>query len=84
MNIAQRVKEKIQKACPDTFSLYAGYGLVGGRYVRFPQGVQLSESRNKSGRVVSALYQYADDSKLKYTYNTRSGSYTLEHNLSNH
>lgn len=60
--------------CHDAYSLYAGYGMVNGQYIRFPQGVQLSERRNAKGRVTHAVYQYADNSKLTFTYSENRGS----------
>lgn len=75
--IAQTVKETIERDCPGTFSLYAGYGMVGGKYVRFPQGAQLREKRNRQGRVTLAEYRYADDSTLLYTYSTKTERYGL-------
>lgn len=62
--IANQVKDTILNKCPGTFSLYAGYGMVSGDYVRFPQGVQIQDKRNAQGRCIKAAYQYSDDSKL--------------------
>ena len=64
---------KLAGQCSDAFSLYAGYGMNKGEYIRFPQGVQLSERRNDKGRVTNAVYIYADGSKLTYSYNESRG-----------
>ena len=77
-SIANQVKEVIFNKCPATFSLYAGYGMAGGEYVRFPQGVQLQDKRNDSGRCIKAVYKYADDSTLTYSYSTKTENYTLK------
>lgn len=66
MPIAQQVKEIIETKCPGTFSLYAGYGMAGGQYVRWPTGCQEAEKRNKLGQCVMAHYRYADNSTLTY------------------
>ena len=66
MNIAQQVKETIESKCPGTFSLYAGYGMAEGKYVRWPTGVQEKETRNDKGQCSMARYRYADDSTLTY------------------
>lgn len=75
--IADTIRETILEKCPGTFSLYAGYGMIGGNYVRFPQGSQVSEKRNRNGRVISAEYIYADGSTLAYRYSEATGSYSL-------
>lgn len=77
MNIAQRVKNTIEKECPGTFSLYAGYGMAKGEYVRFPNGLAQREKRNESGRCTLAEYVYADGSILVYRYSTTTETYTL-------
>jgi hypothetical protein len=77
MKLAEKVKLMIEADSPSCFSLYAGYGMAGGKYVRFPVGAQLAERRNENGRVTRALYKYADDSCLEYKYNPRNESYTL-------
>lgn len=76
--IANQVKGTILNKCPGTFSLYAGYGMTGGNYVRFPHGVQIQDKRNQQGRCTNAVYKYADDSKLTYNYSTKTGNYTLK------
>ena len=78
VSIANQVKEAILNKCPATFSLYAGYGMAGGEYVRFPHGVQIQDKRNLQGRCIKAVYKYADDSKLTYSYSTKTGNYTLK------
>lgn len=76
MNIAQQVKQTIETKCPDTFSLYAGYGMAGGQYVRWPTGRQEAETRNEKGQCAMARYRYADNSTL--TYKRRpDNNYTL-------
>ena len=75
--IAQRVKDIITRECPQTFSLYAGYGLNDGTAVHFPTGVMIRENRNDKGRVTLAEYQYADDSRLTFRYREDNG-YTLK------
>jgi hypothetical protein len=80
MTLAEKTKALIENRCPDCFSLYAGYGLDNGRYVRFPGGVLLSETRNDKGRCMSARYQYADSSTLKYQFSPGRGTYTLKAN----
>lgn len=78
MTIAQNIKEKLEKIELAAYSLYAGYGMTySGKYVRFETGVQLTEKKNRLGRVVKAVYQYADDSKLEYTYKEGDG-YSLK------
>lgn len=79
-SMANQVKSIILNKCPGTFSLYAGYGMAGGEYVRFPQGVQIQEKRNSQGRCIKAVYKYADDSKLTYSYSTKTEAYTLKVN----
>ena len=66
MTIAQQVKEIIESQCPGTFSLYAGYGMAEGKYVRWPTGVQEKETRNDKGQCSMARYRYADNSTLTY------------------
>ena len=66
MTIAQQVKETIESKCPGTFSLYAGYGMANGEYVRWPTGVQEKETRNDKGQCSMARYRYADNSTLTY------------------
>lgn len=66
MTIAQQVKETIESQCPGTFSLYAGYGMVNGAYVRWPTGMQEKETRNDKGQYSMARYRYADGSTLTY------------------
>ena len=76
MTIAQQIKATIETKCPCTFSLYAGYGMAGGQYVRWPTGRQETEKRNEKGQCVMARYRYADNSTL--TYKRRPGNeYTL-------
>jgi len=75
--LAEVTKSMIENLCPSTFSLYAGYGLNGGEYVRFPQGAQLHEKRNDKGRVINARYRYADGSELVYSYSTAQETYKL-------
>lgn len=77
-SIANQVKETILNKCPSTFSLYAGYGMTGGDYVRFPHGAQIKDKRNAQGRCIKAVYKYADDSKLTYSYSMKTGNYTLK------
>lgn len=77
MRIAQKTKDLILTQCPNTFSLYAGYGINAGKYVRFPQGAQLSEKRNDKGRLVRAIYSYADGSRLEYRYSASRENYSL-------
>lgn len=77
MNIAETIKDSIERECSNCFSLYAGYGMNNGEYVRWPTGVQLSEKRNDKGRVIKAAYRYADDSVLHYSYNANIERYTL-------
>lgn len=76
--LAQKVKTTIETITPDTFSLYAGYGMVDGEYVRYPVGVQEKEKRNDKGRVIFAVCRYADNSTLTYRYNSNSETYTLK------
>lgn len=66
MTIAQQVKETIESKCPGTFSLYAGYGMAEGKYVRWPTGVLEKETRNNKGQCSMARYRYADNSTLTY------------------
>ena len=75
--LAQQVKQIIETECPGTFSLYAGYGMKAGQYVRYPTGAQLSERRNDKGRCTYALYTYADGSRLAYKYSSRTERYSL-------
>lgn len=77
MSIARQVKETIETKCPGTFSLYAGYGLHGGKSVPFPQGVQQLDKRNEAGRCIQSRYQYADGSTLTYKFLVGSGGYVL-------
>ena len=77
MTLAKQTKNTIEQECPACFSLYAGYGMKAGQYVRFPQGVQLHEKRNGKGRVIKAVYVYADNTKLCYSYSERSETYKL-------
>lgn len=66
MSIAQQVKEMIETKCPGTFSLYAGYGMACGQYVRWPTGTREMEKRNEHGQCSMARYRYADNSTLTY------------------
>ena len=76
-NLATKLRDLIMTQCPDCFSLYAGYGMKDGEYIRFPQGVQLQDKRNTNGRCIKAVYQFADNSKLTYKHNTKEGCFTL-------
>lgn len=78
--IATKLRDTILDECPGCFSLYAGYGMKAGKYVRFPQGVQLQDKRNAKGLCVKATYQYADGSKLTYSYHPKSERFTLTTN----
>lgn len=73
--LAQKVKAVIETDCPQTFSLYAGYGMRDGEYVRFPVGAVVKARRNDKGRYVE--YRYADGSRLLYRYSAQSERYTL-------
>lgn len=64
--LAEKTKQLILSTCPATFSLYAGYGMIGGQYVRFPTGIQEVEKRNDKGQVSMSRYRYADGSTLTY------------------
>ena len=66
MTIAQQVKETIETQCPGTFSLYAGYGMSNGKYVRWPTGVQEMEKRNEKGQCSASRYRFSDNSTLTY------------------
>ena len=66
MTIAEQVKEMIEAQCPGTFSLYAGYGMANGEYIRWPTGVREQETRNDKGQCSMARYSYADGSTLTY------------------
>jgi hypothetical protein len=66
MTIAQQIKATIETKCPGTFSLYAGYGMAGGQYVRWPTGHMEAETRNERGQCSMARYRYADNSTLTY------------------
>lgn len=76
--LAQKVKAAIEETTPTAFSLYAGYGMIDGKYVRYPVGVQEKEKRNAKGRVIFSVYRYADNSTLTYRYNSNSETYTLK------
>lgn len=78
MLLAQKVKDIIENHTPECFSLYAGYGMMNGDYVRFPQGVMVSESRNTKGRCIKAAYKFSDNSVLCYAYSEKSDNYTLK------
>jgi hypothetical protein len=78
MTIAQDIKTAIETNCPGCFSLYAGYGMRGGEYVRFPNGAQETEKRNDNGRVTLARYRYSDNSTLEYRYSAQTEQYTLK------
>ena len=77
MTLAEKTKNIINNKCMSCFSLYAGYGMNGGEYVRFPHGVQLQEKRNSKGRVIKAVYKYADDSILSYSYSEITENFKL-------
>lgn len=67
MNIAQRVKDASQGAAATTFE--GGYAVqYDGSRVFFPPGKCLKERRNDKGRCTLALYEYADGSRLEFTY----------------
>lgn len=74
--IAGNIIEKINPY--GTYTLYGGYALQDGKTVRFPGGVQLKEKRNDRGRCTMALYQYADDSQIKFTWSESSGPKLIE------
>lgn len=76
MTIARKVKNIIETKCPMTFSLYAGYGMAAGEYVRWPTGKQEMEKRNKQGQCSVSRYRYADNSTLTYKRLPGNG-YTL-------
>jgi hypothetical protein len=75
--LATRIKQTIEAQCPNTFSLYAGYGFKENQPVHFPQGAQVSEKRRTDGRVLKARYRYADGSELEYTYLPAQETYRL-------
>lgn len=74
ITLAQQVKNIIDANCPGTYSLYAGYGMQEGEYVRFPQGVMQNEKRNDKGRCTRATYAYADGSTLVFTWSDERGA----------
>lgn len=78
--IATKLRDTILNECPGCFSLYAGYGMKAGEYVRFPQGAQLLDKRNAEGRCIRAAYQYADGSTLTYNYHPKNECFTLTAN----
>ena len=61
-----------------TYTLYGGYALQGEKTIRFPGGIQLKEKRNDKGRCTLALYQYADDSQIKFTWSENNGPKLIE------
>jgi hypothetical protein len=75
--IATQIKQTIEAQCPNTFSLYAGYGFKENRPVSFPQGVQVYEKRRTDGRMLKARYRYADGSELEYAYLPARETYRL-------
>lgn len=75
MNIAEKIKEAL-RGC-DCFTLYGGYGMSGGNYVRFPVGHCELEKRNQQGRVIKARYRYEDGSVLSYAYSIGADSIDL-------
>lgn len=57
------------------YSLASGYGMTyGSETVHFPSAISLQKRLRKTdGRVMWELLQYADDSKLLYTYSEHKG-----------
>ena len=76
-NLATKLRDLIMTQCSDCFSLYAGYGMKDGEYIRFTKGAQLQDKRDTNGRTIKAVYLYADSSKLTYKYNTKESCFTL-------
>jgi hypothetical protein len=76
-SLARKLKETIENNNLSCFSLYAGYGMYNGEYVRFPVGVSEHEKRNEKGRVIYSRYRYADNSVLEYRYDAESEKITL-------
>lgn len=74
--IAGNIIEKINPY--GTYTLYGGCALQDGKTIRFPGGVQLKEKRNDKGRCTMALYQYADDSQIKFTWTENNGPKLIE------
>ena len=76
-NLATKMRDLIMTQCSDCFSLYAGYGMKDGEYIRFSKGVPLQDKWDTNGRCLKAVYMYADSSKLTYIYNTKESCFTL-------
>ena len=74
---AREVKETIEDSVLSCFSLYSGYGMCLGEYVRFPVGAQEHEKRNEKGRVIYSRYRYADNSVLEYRHDVKNDKITL-------
>ena len=74
--IAGNIIEKINPY--GTYTLYGGHAFQDGKTIRFPGGVQLKEKRNDRGRCTMALYQYADDSQIKFTWSENNGPQLIE------
>jgi len=70
MTLANRVKNTIESHKWAGLSLYAGYGKDSetGQLIGFLAGNQLKQTVNNNGRVIFAVYSYADDSVLTYRY----------------
>lgn len=65
------IASKVIKACEGKvcYSLYGGYASgYSGHVVCFPAGHCEFEKRNEKGRVIKARYQYADGSRVEFTY----------------
>lgn len=84
MNTAQTVIELIRKNSPVAASLTMGYMVTRGQQrVNFSDHYgdgswntprTISERRTRSGRVETQIVQYADGSRIRYTYSDRNGA----------
>jgi hypothetical protein len=73
MSIASKIVVDTYGASAVTY--YGGYAVFLDKpRVLFPTGVLLREKRNSEGRCTSAKYEYADGSKLLFTWGPVKGN----------
>lgn len=77
-SIAHCIAERVRGASAVT--LYGGYAMFpGGERVLFPGAHLAEEKRNRDGRVTRSVAQYADGSRLVFTWSDANGPRYVAH-----
>lgn len=75
MNIADSIIETLRPLSISACTLQGGYAAThdGKRLTFTPYKKLLAERRDKNGRVLSLLCEYADDSRIHFTWSDYNG-----------